>query len=425
MATAKTKTNGYSTGDYPYIAQSKESKHLYNILNACIKAGVPVGFVGNPGVGKTATFEAYAKVTGRELINLSLSTLPPEDVCGLPFPTQIEVGQGKNKHMVDAAKYAIPVWQQRLLNNPKSILFLDEFSTASPSTQHAFLQLVQNRRLPGSDEPFSDEVAIIICMNPAEQAGGSSLDLPIANRFAWFTYKTQLHDWKQGFAMGWRSDKKMNIPDIKEYTPEEVIRRQNKIRNLIIGFHSSEKGAGRLSVIPTGTETPTSGIINRNDAAEMECFRLAYPTPRSWENLANVMTYLDDKDTAALSDVVKALIGVNNGMPFCEYYTQHMKGIDIDEVIAHPEDVDWENMDVNDSAGIFQGLIENAAAGRLIDVFKVYLEINGRAKNLLSGNRVHDIYKADYMKYLSKEDRAWFMKAYREAFDDMLTGWNK
>ena len=185
MAKKNTVKPMYSTGAHPYIAQSSNSKRLFNIIDGCVKAGVPIGFIGNPGVGKTATFEAYAQATGRELINLSLSTLPPEDVSGLPFPTKIEVGEGRNKRTVDAAKYAIPVWQQRLLANPYSILFLDEFSTANPSTQHAFLQLVQNRRLPGSDEPFSREVAIIICMNPAEQAGGSSLDLPIANRFAW------------------------------------------------------------------------------------------------------------------------------------------------------------------------------------------------------------------------------------------------
>lgn len=78
---------------FPYIAQGAGSQERLRILNACIQAHVPVGFVGNPGVGKTATIAALAEATGRELIDLSLSTMPPEDVSGLPFPTQIEVGE--------------------------------------------------------------------------------------------------------------------------------------------------------------------------------------------------------------------------------------------------------------------------------------------------------------------------------------------
>ncbi|MCT7846422.1 MAG: MoxR family ATPase, partial [Lactobacillus iners] len=160
---------------YPYIAQGANAKQMFNIMQACIRAGVPFGLVGNPGVGKTATIEAMAKTLGRDLINLSLSTMLPEDIAGLPFPAKINIGSDKNEQMVDAACYAMPVWQQRLLHNSNAILFLDEFSTAIPTTQHAFLQLVQNRRLPGSDLPFSKNVAIIIAMNPADQAGGSSL----------------------------------------------------------------------------------------------------------------------------------------------------------------------------------------------------------------------------------------------------------
>lgn len=65
---------------FPYIAQGAGSQERLRILNACIQAHVPVGFVGNPGVGKTATIAALAEATGRELIDLSLSTMPPEDV---------------------------------------------------------------------------------------------------------------------------------------------------------------------------------------------------------------------------------------------------------------------------------------------------------------------------------------------------------
>lgn len=421
MAKKTTVKPMYNTGAHPYIAQSSNSKRLFNIIDGCVKAGVPIGFIGNPGVGKTATFEAYAQATGRELINLSLSTLPPEDVSGLPFPTKIEVGEGRNKRTVDAAKYAIPVWQQRLLANPYSILFLDEFSTANPSTQHAFLQLVQNRRLPGSDEPFSREVAIIICMNPAEQAGGSSLDLPIANRFAWFTFDANFFDWKEGYLRGWASEDKMEIPSESHYTDEEITKRQNKFRKIVVDFLDSDKGARQLSIIPKGTETPTSDVVRHDDAAEMERFRLTYPTPRSWENLTNILVNMDDDDNYAVSEVVNGTIGSSRGALFLDYFMRNRKGLDIDVILEDPDSIDWKSMDVDDSAAIFQSLIETAKAGKPLEALNVYLAIKrAGAYNLLSGNRINDIYKSEYTKGLSREERKEFQQKYTEAFSDLL-----
>lgn len=292
---------------FPYIAQGAGSQERLRILNACIQAHVPVGFVGNPGVGKTATIAALAEATGRELIDLSLSTMPPEDVSGLPFPTQIEVGEqdeNDNRKKVHAARYAMPIWQQKLLNNPHSILFLDEFSTAIPTTQHAFLQLVQDRRLPGSDEPFSDDVAIIIAMNPADQAGGSALDLPIANRFAWFTFDMDFYDWKEGFLMGWKSDVSMPIAGIEPVDDETHATRVRNTRNIIANYFGSSNGSQILSVIPTGSEKPTSSVIREDDPASMEVFRLAFMTPRSIENMASIISNLEPDDLSTIQKVI-------------------------------------------------------------------------------------------------------------------------
>lgn len=411
----------YSNGSNPYISQSADSRHMFNILDACVKAGVPVGYIGNPGVGKTATFEAYAKATGRELISLSLSTLPPEDVSGLPFPTKVQVGEGADARMVDAAKYAIPVWQQRLLANPHSILHLDELTTANPSTQHAFLQMIQDRRLPGSSEAFSDEVAIIACMNPAEQAGGYGLDLPIANRFAWFTFDANYFDWKEGYLRGWSSEERMEVPGNPVLTPDEIVKRQNKIRRLVVGFLESDKGARQLSMIPKGTETPTSDVIRHDDAAEMERFRLAYPTPRSWENLTNILVYMNDDDDYAISEAVNGTIGSARGVLFLNYYLRNRKGINIEDILKDPDSVDWKSMDVDDSAAIFQSLIETAKAGRPLEALEVYLAIQrAGAYNLLSGNRIKDIYKVEYTRNLTAEQRREFQEKYKQAFKGLL-----
>lgn len=411
---------------YAYIPQDKDSKRTFTIMNACIRAGVPFGWVGNPGAGKTATVQALAEATGRELINLSLSTMPPEDVAGLPFPTKIEVGPEGNKRTVDAAVYAMPKWQQRLLNNPHSILFLDEFSTAIPTTQHAFLQLVQDRRLPGSDEPFSDEVAIIIAMNPADQAGGSALDLPIANRFSWYVFNLSFDGWMEGFKRNWKSDIKMELPGIVEMTDEEIEQRSLNVRHLIENYLKSSKGSRVTDIIPTGAEKPTSAVTRKNDPAELEVFRLAYMTKRSWDNLANILTYVDPKNTGAIQEIINGTIGSNQGTTFYQYYLDNIKGIDLDRILKDPASQDWKSMTLDDSVGIFQGLIQVAKEGRIDEVLDVYIEIKNQGANeLLSGNRIQDVFKAQYLQKVPRDKVPAIQKKYIENFGDFLKKVNR
>lgn len=406
---------------YPYIAQGANAKQMFNIMQACIRAGVPFGLVGNPGVGKTATIEAMSKTLGRELINLSLSTMLPEDIAGLPFPTKINIGSDKKEQMVDAACYAMPVWQQRLLHNSNAILFLDEFSTAIPTTQHAFLQLVQNRRLPGSDLPFSKNVAIIIAMNPADQAGGSSLDLPIANRFAWFTFNPDFNDWATGFKQRWQSEELMSVPSF--CTDEKILMARNKkIRSTIIDYLDSEKGAHQVTIVPSGMENPISSVVRRDDPAEMEVFRLAFPSARSWDNLAEIMTYIDEKDFGTIQVVINGTIGSNQGIAFYKYYVDNLKRLNIDAILKDPKSVDWKHISIDESAGIFRALIEEAANGRLDQVLEVFISIKiAGAENLLSGNRLQDIYKAEYLNKLPLATRKKVKQRYLEYFGDFLT----
>lgn len=411
---------------YPYIAQGQHASRMFTMIQACIKAKVPVALVGNPGVGKTATIEALAKAENRELINLSLSTLPSEDVSGLPHATKINVGTEAEPRIVDAASYAIPVWQQRMLHNSHSILFLDEFSTASPSTQHAFLQLVQNRRLPGSDEPFSDDVAIILAMNPANQAGGSPIDLPIANRFAWFVFEPDFNDWANGFLSNWLVDKPLEPKTDVLTDSKQILENNAKIRKTIVNYLDSDRGAHAVTVVPTGSEVPPGDMVKRNDPAEMEVFSLTFPSARSWDNLARILALLPSDAMHYISMAINATIGSSQGLAFYQYYLSHYKGIDIKKVLAHPDKIDWKNMSIDDSSGVFDALLEEAKHGKADIVLRVYVTIwEAGAKNLLSGNRIQDIYNAEYITQLPKSKQEWFTNQYIATFGDFLKELNK
>jgi hypothetical protein len=283
------------------------------------------------------------------------------------------------------------------------------------------LQLVQNRRLPGSDLPFSKNVAIIIAMNPADQAGGSSLDLPIANRFAWFTFNPDFNDWATGFKQRWQSEELMSVPSF--CTEEKILMARNKkIRSTIIDYLDSEKGAHQVTIVPSGMENPISSVVRRDDPAEIEVFRLAFPSARSWDNLAEIMTYIDEKDFGTIQVVINGTIGSNQGIAFYKYYVDNLKRLNIDAILKDPKSVDWKHISIDESAGIFRALIEEAANGRLDQVLEVFISIKiVGAENLLSGNRLQDIYKAEYLNKLPLATRKKVKQRYLEYFGDFLT----
>ena len=402
--------------EYPYIAQSQNARKTFTELIACVNSGTPFGWVGDPGVGKTATIQAVADATGRELINLSLSTLPAEDVAGIPYPSKEKIGED----IEPTAVYAKPWWQRRLLANPHCILFLDEFSTAFPSTQHAFLQIIQDRRLPSSETRFSDDVAIIIAMNPSEQAGGNELGLPIANRMSWYKFEANYDDWAAGFKMGWKSPTKMTVP--ASIVPEEEHERHDeKIRNIILKYLDSSAGSRQVNVLPSDKDVPVD--INASDLSRMEIFRMTFPSGRSWDNLSRILSWIPDTDEnlPIINDVIIGTIGSTHGLKFYKFFLDNHNSLDLKAILNDPSTVDWKKLSVNDTEGIFMGLIDLAKSGHFKEVLNVYFEIaHQNAFDLLSGARLNEVWKAENMKGLSREEKLELTNAYKENFGPLM-----
>ena len=257
-------------------------------------------------------------------------------------------------------------------------------------------------------------------MNPADQAGGSALDLPIANRFAWFTFDMDFHDWKEGFLMGWKSDTSMPIAGIEPVDDETHATRVRNTRNIIANYFGSSNGSQILSVIPTGSEKPTSSVIREDDPASMEVFRLAFMTPRSIENMASIISNLEPDDLSTIQKVINGTIGSQQGLKFYQYYMNHYKGIDIDAILKDPKKTNWKKMTIDDSTGVFIGLMEAAKSGKFEQVMNVYIEIKKQgALELLSGNRIQDLFKAEYMPKNPKK-RKELMELYRKEFGSFL-----
>ena len=152
------------------------------IFHACKvseKSGIPVLFLANPGVGKSTGVEYFARVRNRKLILLRGNTETNESIMGY------SVCPPDAKENSSAIQLR-PVWFQQLLDNQergeKSLLFLDEITTANEFTQAALLHLIFERKC--GTERIPDDTLIIAAGNYASNLSNSMVMLPpLLSRF--------------------------------------------------------------------------------------------------------------------------------------------------------------------------------------------------------------------------------------------------
>ncbi len=135
------------------------------------KTTVPI-FLSNPGMGKTTIVEQFAKEKGVNMYTMILSQLMPMEVSGCTMP---EVG---SKKMI--------ICDSELLMSLKDgdILFIDECLTAMKQTLDAFLNLLQDRRLPSGRKLAN--IMIIAASNPQNMP---ALSAAIKERFIRYDLK--------------------------------------------------------------------------------------------------------------------------------------------------------------------------------------------------------------------------------------------
>ena len=117
------------------------------ISRKCLEMGqnIPALYLSVPGCGKTKTLEMFAKVNGYALVLLRVSNETPDAIMGYDIADTSAI-EGN----ATSAKHIRPSWFQKILDNDaigkRSLLFLDELTTADVSSQAAALNLVFDRR---------------------------------------------------------------------------------------------------------------------------------------------------------------------------------------------------------------------------------------------------------------------------------------
>lgn len=157
------------------------NEQIFSALKVAEISKVPTLIISNPGAGKSSSVEEFAKIRNYHLIVLRGNSTTADEITGYDtVPSGIKEGERR------AAVGLRPSWFQELMDvhekGGKTLLFLDEITTAPEYVQAALLHLVFERSC--KDEKFPEDTLIVAAGNYATNLTSSMTLLPpMMNRF--------------------------------------------------------------------------------------------------------------------------------------------------------------------------------------------------------------------------------------------------
>jgi hypothetical protein len=164
------------------------NESIYAALSVSDASGVSPLLMGNPGAGKTTSVEFFAKANDMRMVLLRGSQSSPEEILGY----EVNDGEGsmRGNIMVKKASKICPKWYDELLEwhekGVRTLLFLDEITTASAFVQSALLQVIFGREIDNG-YPLPDDTFVVAAGNYSGNLSSEfNLIPPLMNRFCIF-----------------------------------------------------------------------------------------------------------------------------------------------------------------------------------------------------------------------------------------------
>lgn len=234
----------------------------------------PIFIWGPPGIGKSEIVREAANKLGMGFVDIRLSQKEPSSLSGIPHI--VENARGEK-----IMQYSHP--SQMPYEGEKTVVFLDELPNAAPLVQSAAYELILDRRL--GEYKLPEDCIVIAAGNRLNDKGGTfKMAKPLQNRFIHVEMKADYEEWKT-----W------------------AIKKQ--IHPFILGY----------------LENNTQDLMDFDPSNTSH----AYPTPRSWVYVSNIMhayekTFndlgsLDEKDNNMFFNTISGAVGVGVNAKFSEY----------------------------------------------------------------------------------------------------------
>lgn len=317
----------------------RRTPSIQHIEATAFLAKIPLGIVGEPGTAKSAIIGKLAEEHGMNLVTVIGSRMAPTDVSGIL--EKAVIGKDSDGNDIHGTKALINDWQYKMLENPNTVLFFDEFSNTTPSVQASMLNMIQDRELPGGVK-IPDDVVIIAAMNPIEQsADGYELSYPTSNRFSWMGWDPEPSLWFDGMEAGFWRD---NVSDEELHWKREIV---NFLR---------EKGE-HLHKVPKDDTIKDNFIANDPVLSSVALY--AWPSRRSWDNLSKVLgelTRAKQSNSVVEDQIIRGTVGLDAARDFRQFLATRVK-LDIDSLIAKPSSIKWAELSEDDSNILFREAI--------------------------------------------------------------------
>jgi MoxR-like ATPase len=264
-----------------FIGQEK----VVDLVLAAMLCGGHALLVGLPGLGKTRLVDTLSTVMGLKGNRIQFTPdLMPADILGSEVLDTTE-GGGRSFRFIEG-----PVFCQ--------LLMADEINRASPRTQSALLQAMQERRVSvaGHYHPLPEPFHVLATQNPLEQEGTYPLPEAQLDRFLMqidVTYPDRDAERQMLFATtGSASEGATGV-----MTPSELMQAQQIVRRLPVGESVVE---GILTLVRGGRPETA-------DQPEVQKHVAWGPGPRASQALmlaARARALLDGRLAPSLDDVL-------------------------------------------------------------------------------------------------------------------------
>lgn len=238
------------------MATNINIKEFKDIINWTIDSNLhqPILALGAPGVGKSEAVkqiieERNNKGENWKLVDLRLAQMSEVEIAGLIFPTD------DKKH----TQWLLPNWFPKKTDQQRTILLLDELTSATKRVQVAAYQLVLDRRLGTSPEGILPDDTVIVALGNRADDNGVVVELaaPLANRFEIYEIDIDADVW------------------IKEYAQVYV---------------NPKTGKGVNPLVTTFIDSHRDKLHTQTEDAE----DMVFASPRTWNRVSDILNSLPD-----------------------------------------------------------------------------------------------------------------------------------
>lgn len=273
-----------------------------------IQTGLSTLILGEPGVTKTRTMEAFAKSLGRRFECIVPSQRDPADIVGYPSISEVKI-HGKTRRVAD---FVPARWRVEIEECAEGgFVLFDEILDCSPAHQAAIQQVLNDG---------ITNCLIAGCGNPVDlSTNGFELGPAVVNRLVTLDYSAPIDEWKNNLMTDFTAvaDQFPRLPDDwKKHIPEA--------RGNVLGF---------LNKMPQQAQKCPA---NRADRGK------PWPSLRSWTNAATLLAAAKSvgADKGIKMSLLKGTVGVAAAGQFFTWQDE-LDLPDVLDVLADPSCFDF------------------------------------------------------------------------------------